>query len=165
MSRNITHIFIHCSAGFGDHAAMQRHWRSLGWRNEGYHRIVYTNGMIIKAVEFSRVTNGVANWNSRSIHICYQGGVNRQNVNQALDTRTLEQNAGLITCINEALDWCRTFMPASAVAKIKILGHRDISPDKNLNGRIDPWERIKECPSFEVADWLKSVKNQIRLTA
>lgn len=165
MSRNITHIFIHCSAGFGDHAAMQRHWRSVGWRNEGYHRIVYTNGMIIKAVDFSRVTNGVANWNSRSIHICYQGGVNRQNVNQVVDTRTPEQNAGMITCINEALDWCRTFMPASAVAKIKILGHRDISPDKNLNGRVDSWERIKECPSFEVADWLKSVKNQIRLTA
>lgn len=141
---------------------MQRHWRTLGWKSEGYHRIVYTTGQIIKAVDFSRVTNGVRNYNARSIHICYQGGVNRQNVRQALDTRTPEQNEGLIVCINEALAWCRTFMSPAAVAKIKILGHRDISPDKNLNGRIDPWERIKECPSFEVKDWINSVKTKIK---
>ena len=31
----------------------------------------------------------------------------------------------------------------------KIMGHRDISPDKNHNGVVDPWERIKECPCFD----------------
>ena len=29
------------------------------------------------------------------------------------------------------------------------MGHRDISPDLNHNGVVDPWERIKECPCFD----------------
>lgn len=32
----------------------------------------------------------------------------------------------------------------------KVVGHRDLSPDTNYNGIVDPWERIKECPCFEV---------------
>jgi N-acetylmuramoyl-L-alanine amidase len=31
-----------------------------------------------------------------------------------------------------------------------VVGHRDLSPDKNYNGIVDPWERTKECPCFEV---------------
>ena len=31
----------------------------------------------------------------------------------------------------------------------KIQGHRDFSPDKNHNGTIEPWEWIKDCPSFD----------------
>ena len=26
---------------------------------------------------------------------------------------------------------------------------RDLSPDRNHNGVVDPWERIKECPCFD----------------
>ena len=32
----------------------------------------------------------------------------------------------------------------------RVVGHRDLSPDKNYNGIVDPWERTKECPCFEV---------------
>jgi N-acetylmuramoyl-L-alanine amidase len=45
------------------------------------------------------------------------------------------------------------------VAKLKmkypqaeILGHRDISPDTNHNGIVDPWEYIKACPCFNVRE-------------
>lgn len=163
MARKIKYIFIHCTAGFGDHAAMQRHWRRMGWKEEGYHRIVYTDGQIIQSRPFSVVTNGVRGYNASSIHIAYQGGVDRANVNRAVDTRTPEQKEGIIVCINEAYAWCRNFMRPSDVAKIQVLGHRDISPDKNLNGKIDPWERIKECPSFDVADWLQEINQKINL--
>lgn len=30
-----------------------------------------------------------------------------------------------------------------------VVGHRDISPDLNHNGIVDPWERIKACPCFD----------------
>ena len=33
--------------------------------------------------------------------------------------------------------------------KGSIKGHRDTSPDKNHNGKIDKWEWVKECPSFD----------------
>lgn len=36
----------------------------------------------------------------------------------------------------------------------RILGHRDLSPDLNNDGKITPNEFIKACPSFDVATWL-----------
>ncbi|WP_218565127.1 MULTISPECIES: hypothetical protein [unclassified Pseudomonas] len=36
----------------------------------------------------------------------------------------------------------------------RILGHRDLSPDLNNDGKITPIEFIKACPSFDVATWL-----------
>jgi hypothetical protein len=35
-----------------------------------------------------------------------------------------------------------------------ICGHRDLSPDKNKNGFIEPFEWLKTCPGFNVNDWL-----------
>lgn len=40
---------------------------------------------------------------------------------------------------------------------VKIIGHRDLSPDLNGNGIIEPFEFMKACPSFEVSEWLKSI--------
>ena len=33
----------------------------------------------------------------------------------------------------------------------RVCGHRDLSPDLNGNGEIEPEEWIKQCPCFEVA--------------
>ena len=36
----------------------------------------------------------------------------------------------------------------------RVCGHRDLSPDLNGNGEIEPEEWIKACPCFEVkAEW------------
>ena len=42
-----------------------------------------------------------------------------------------------------------------------MVGHRDLSPDKNYNGIVDPWERTKECPCFEVKAEADVYKRQI----
>ena len=39
----------------------------------------------------------------------------------------------------------------------RILGHRDISTDRNRNGRVDPWERIKECPCFGAVEEFRDI--------
>ncbi|MGY6522007.1 MAG: N-acetylmuramoyl-L-alanine amidase [Mongoliitalea sp.] len=144
--RLIDNIFIHCTAGFGDLAAIRRWWRSLGWRVDGYHYFIYEDGTVVQLQPLSMVTNGVRNFNSSAIHIAYQGGVDRRNVNKAVDTRTEAQKASILTVIRQVLGELKHTQDISG---IKILGHRDISPDKNLNGIVDPWERIKECPSFD----------------
>ena len=36
----------------------------------------------------------------------------------------------------------------------RICGHRDLSPDINGDGTIEPNEWLKTCPGFTVADWL-----------
>jgi N-acetylmuramoyl-L-alanine amidase len=78
--------------------------------------------------------------------ICYIGGVDRANINKAKDTRTEAQKQALICEIENALLYLKQFQ---SIDEVEILGHRDISEDKNLNGKVDSWERIKECPSFD----------------
>ena len=92
------------------------------------------------------MTNGVKYYNSTSIHICYIGGVDKANLNKAKDSRTETQKEALICEIQNALLYLKAFQ---SIDNVQILGHRDISPDKNLNGKVDSWERIKECPSFD----------------
>ena len=32
----------------------------------------------------------------------------------------------------------------------KVVGHRDLSPDLNGNGEVEPMEWTKQCPCFDV---------------
>jgi len=43
------------------------------------------------------------------------------------------------------------------LGNIPIVGHRDLSPDKDGNGIITPDEWVKLCPSFDVASWLNEI--------
>lgn len=146
--RNITRIFIHCTAGYGNVESIKRFWKeTLKWKSVGYHRIIDLEGNTHTLAPFEEVTNGVKNYNSNSIHISYIGGISKQDNRTAQDTRTDKQKDAIICEIKNALEYLKS--KGQDVSKIKILGHRDISPDKNLNGRVDSWERIKECPSFD----------------
>lgn len=145
--RIIKHIVIHCSAGYGDRKSIEKFWKeTLGWKVPGYHFLIEQDGTVHKLAALESVTNGVKGFNTSSIHICYIGGVDPKNVKRAMDSRTDAQKAGLINCIRESLEWAKQHQ---GVRNVKILGHRDFSPDKNGNGVIEPWERIKECPSFD----------------
>ena len=62
------------------------------------------------------------------------------------DTRTPEQKEALYKLVKQLIE----IYPIK-----KIIGHRDISPDANYNGIIEPHEWIKACPCFEVKDWMK----------
>jgi len=152
--RIIKRIFIHCSAGFGDVESIKRHWKSIGWKSVGYHRIIAEDGEVFQLAPYEQVTNGVKGYNSTSIHICYIGGVDRANVKKAKDSRTEAQKEGLICEIENALLYLKQFQ---SISDVQILGHRDISEDKNLNGKVDSWERIKECPSYDAIPEYKHV--------
>lgn len=156
--RFIKYIVIHCSAGYGSWEAIQKYWRSLGWKEDGYHFYILTDGTIIEGVPLAKISNGVGGYNTPSVHISYQGGVAKDNYHKAVDTRTLEQKEAILECIDRAFKFFKQYQDISG---IKILGHRDFSPDKNLNGMIDSNERIKECPSFDAIPeylWLRGNK-------
>jgi N-acetylmuramoyl-L-alanine amidase len=145
--RQIDGIVIHCSAGYGDINSQRAHWKSLGWKSAGYHTEVDLQGDLIEVTPFMLIANGVAGHNSTKIHICYTGGVQKNNVNKAKDSRTKEQKAGLITAINQALTWIDA--TGGDVSKITIKGHRDYSKDLDGDGKIEEHEWIKVCPSFD----------------
>lgn len=150
--RKITKIVIHCSAGHADLEGVKAFWHrpksqnGLGWKIGGYHRWVDYDGSITKVHPLSIVTNGVFGFNQNTVHISYRGGVEKSNVHKAKDTRTEVQKAGIKNAIFEVLEELKKYQD---VSDIEIWGHRDFSPDQNGNGVIEPWERIKECPSFD----------------
>lgn len=157
----IKSIVIHCSAGYGDVEAIKNFWKyTLGWKSPGYHRIIDLDGKIHKLSDFENITNGVRGFNTSTLHICYIGGVDKNNYSQAKDTRIFEQKESIIECIYEALEWLES--KGRDVCEIEIKGHRDFSPDLNGNGVIDPWERIKECPSFDaIPEYLSTIDEYV----
>jgi N-acetylmuramoyl-L-alanine amidase len=166
---NVKFIVGHCSAGFGNITSLQRWWRTPrssggpGWKSKGYHAIVEEDGTIWYLFSNTAengyttdstkwrpdlITNGVQGFNSNSIHICYIGGVDRNNVRKAQDTRTHQQRRGFNELIKMIFIWLKD--NGNDLSDLMILGHRDFSKDKNANNIIEPWERIKECPSFDM---------------
>ena len=78
-------------------------------------------------------------YNAHSIGICYEGGLDCHGI--AKDTRTEWQRHSLRVLV-------RALKMDYPVAKV--VGHRDLSPDVNGNGEVEPMEWTKECPCFKV---------------
>lgn len=148
LAKNVKYIVVHCTAGFGDVESIQRYWREhLGWKSPGYHRIIDLEEKVHVLADYLEITNGVKGFNHEAINLAYTGGVDPLNITQAKDTRTKFQRVELLNEIINAKKWIHE--NGGNVYEVLILGHRDFSRDLNANNIIEPWERIKECPSFE----------------
>jgi N-acetylmuramoyl-L-alanine amidase len=101
----------------------------------GYHQVIRVDGQIEDGRHFMEVGAHCAGHNTVGIGICLIG----------TDQFTEAQWQSLASAVKNI---------QNAFRFIKILGHRDTSPDKNHNGVIEPREWTKTCPGFSVADWL-----------
>lgn len=132
-------IAIHCSAtanqNFGA-ADIDKWHRKNGWACIGYHYVIRRDGTVEEGREESVIGAHVADWNAVSLGICMVGGVSADDRTKAQNNFTKEQFASL----KELLVDLKTRYP-----KAKIQGHRDFP------------KVAKACPSFDVAEWLKSV--------
>lgn len=171
-AKDVKYIVHHCSAGFASAMQIMDYFTrpigkgGRGWKTGGYHRIIERNGAIFEAYPFEKIVNGVKGFNSISINICYVGGVNyhksRKGIYVAEDTRTPEQKRSQAECVEEAIEWLANH-GKNIKKELMVLGHRDFSKDQNKNGIIEPWERIKECPSHDTIQdfYLYSATNSI----
>jgi N-acetylmuramoyl-L-alanine amidase len=138
--REIKYIVVHCTATIprATITNIQAGWRAKGWKFPGYHYIIRYDGGITQLLAESQIANGVKGHNAHSIHISYIGGVDAKG--KAKDTRSdLQKRTLRITLA----DIKRRY------PKAEIVGHRDLSPDMDGNGIIEPFEWVKECPSFD----------------
>lgn len=144
IARPIYGIVVHCSAtpeGRDVTAATIRSWHlAKGWADIGYHFVIRLDGSIETGRPLAKAGAHVEGHNARTIGICYVGGTDA--AGSSKDTRTPEQRKALIALL-------RTLRARFPRATIK--GHRDYSPDLNGNGRVDSFEWIKACPSFDAA--------------
>lgn len=144
--RDVDLIVIHCSASketvnYTFEQCKQDH-RARGFHTCGYHRFIARDGTIYVGRDFDAIGAHVAGHNARSIGICYEGGLDKHG--NAADTRTEAQKEALIRCITEAVLYGEGSIT-------RICGHRDLSPDKNGNGVVEPDEYVKMCPSFSAS--------------
>lgn len=140
--RNITHIVVHCAATIEgrNHSVQElaRWHRDRGFATIGYHYVVLLDGSVSIGRPEAQVGAHVQGHNARSIGVCYIGGLGLDA--QPKDTRTPAQKAALV----ELLRSLKARYPQAV-----ILGHRDLSPDLNKDGKITPNEWVKACPSFD----------------
>ena len=155
--RDIRNLFVHCTAGWPEETndELFKGFSAQGWKSPGYHVTVDPDGTAWVLQHPDLIANGVKDYNLHSLHISYKGGIAKSGkpTNKVklvpVDNRTPEQKATLITVLTH---W-RVQYPKSIIK-----GHRDISPDKNRNGVVDAWERIKECPCFDAIPEYASIK-------
>lgn len=102
----------------------------------GYHFVLYTNGGHATGRNLEEVGAHITGHNANSIGICMIG----------TDAFTAAQWGTLKDLVTTLLKQ----YPAA-----RVCGHRDLSPDLNGDGTIEPNEWIKTCPGFNVADWIK----------
>lgn len=140
--REIKYIAVHCTAGSQRQTIsdLQAEFRRKGWKNPGYHYVVSTDGKITQLLDEDKVSNGVKGFNSVTVNVAYIGGIAD---GKATDNRTDAQKKSL----RQLLANLKKKYPEALIQ-----GHRDFSPDANGNGKVDAWERIKECPCFDAKE-------------
>lgn len=145
--REINLIVVRCSATRADRDFTENDLevchRHRGFNGAGYHFYIRKNGGIKNTRPLEKPGAHALGYNAHSIGICYEGGLDVRY--RPADTRTEWQKHSLRVLIRTLLmDYpgCR------------VCGHRDLSPDRNGDGRISPEEWVKECPCFEVTSKL-----------
>lgn len=150
MAHKLKFLIIHCTAtpeGRNVFPDEIRRWHTdpvekggRGWKQVGYSDMIMLNGVLVNLVPYNdddlvdpwEITNGATGTNHQSRHVVYVGGTDKQM--RTKDTRTAAQLATL-------KNYVRTMI--TKYPGIKVAGHNQFAK--------------KDCPSFDVPTWLKSI--------
>lgn len=142
-------IVVHCAATTPAMTHVDIEWirkvhmQQNGWSRVGYHKFIKRDGVVQDGCPLLEPGIHVAGHNSKSVAVCLAGGLNRQG--KIENNFTEEQFEALLNLLQEL----KQKWPAA-----HILGHRDLSPDKDGDGIIEAHEWLKGCPCFDVREWL-----------
>lgn len=138
--RKINEIIIHCTATPADRdvtvAQLRRyHTETLGWRDIGYHYVVYRDGSVATGRPLGMAGAHCRGHNRNSIGVAYVGGLTARG-GHAADTRTARQRTAMEALVNRLLER----FPGATVR-----GHCDFA--------------TKSCPCFDAtAEYAPLVK-------
>lgn len=109
----------------------------------GYHYVITADGAIQGGRPLNTPGAHTKGHNYSSWGICLIGGVDLHG--RPENNFTHEQ----MTSLRMLITSLKVLAPNA-----EALGHRDLSPDVNGDGMIEQWEWVKECPCFDVREWL-----------
>lgn len=146
----IDYIVVHCSATIDGHdigyAEIDAMHRDRGWAGCGYHIIIRLDGTIELGRPYNMAGAHAYGYNRKSWGICLVGG---------LDSSGRPHNTFTDTQMTSLLNVVRGM--ALRAPDAQILGHRDLSPDVDGDGVIEPHEWVKQCPCFDVKAWINGI--------
>ena len=138
--KDIKYIIIHCSATREDVAytveQMEADHKARGFRTIGYHYYVRRDGTVTQHRENYETGAHCKGYNSCSIGICYEGGLDRQG--KPANTLTDAQRRSMGTLIRAL----RKSYPAAT-----LVGHCDLNP-------------AKACPCFDVKEVFSDILSE-----
>jgi len=147
MNSPIKYLVVHTSATkpsqVVDEKTIDTWHKQRGFKGIGYHYVILRDGEIRKGRPDTTVGAHVAGKNTGSLGICLIGGLN-QETGKPEDNYTEPQYFSLRILLT---------ILALQHPKAEVLGHRDLSPDLNGDGKITSNEWVKECPCFTVKEW------------
>ncbi|MFP9138682.1 N-acetylmuramoyl-L-alanine amidase [Devosia sp. XGJD_8] len=119
--------------------------KAIGWSDIGYNELIRLDGRLEVGRGIEAVGAHVAGFNSIAYGISLVGGLDAQgrpaHTANPAQLATLEQRLRDVSAMYAGAGAC---------------GHRDLSPDRNGNGIIEPGEHLKACPCFDVIPWAAS---------
>lgn len=144
--KDIKYIVVHCSAtpaSLDIGASDIDEWhKNKGWSSIGYHLVIRRDGTVEHARPYNVAGAHVRGYNDKSWGICLVGG---------LDSKRKPENnftEAQLNNLRKVLNSLKVMAPET-----EILGHRDLSPDLNKDGKITKDEWLKDCPCFDVREW------------
>lgn len=139
---NIRYIVVHCSATRCNASypawLLESDHIKRGYKCAGYHYYIGRNGSIVPMRPLSIPGAHVRGYNYCSIGVCYEGGLAADGY--PCDTRTASQKRSLERLLRQL----KARYPLAMV-----VGHRDLSPDRNGDGKVSSYEWLKACPCFD----------------
>lgn len=137
----VDYLVVHCAAtppdmDIGATEIDRWHRTERHFAMIGYHKVIRRNGKIESGRPLDAPGAHAVGFNERSLAVCLVGGVNKETL-EAENNFTPEQFESLANVLRA---WKQMYPDA------QIVGHRDL-PSKHA--------RLKACPSFDVAEWLK----------
>lgn len=149
MRRDTKYLVVHCSATKPDSDIgvdeIDDWHRRRGFDGCGYHAVIRRNGRVEFGRHFDDVGAHVKGKNYQSIGVCLVGGLDIHG--EPADNFEPSQKIALRHLIA---------VLARAYIGLEVLGHRDLSPDLDGDGVVSRDEWLKDCPCFDVRQWLKS---------
>ena len=111
----------------------------------GYHFVIDVDGTVETGRMIGETGAHVRGHNKNSVGICLVGGIAVNGKRFGRYTK-----AQWFALHELLLELAQCFPDAN------VYGHRDFSPDLNGDGKITQNEFMKDCPCFDVEEWLES---------
>jgi len=119
--------------------------KARGWDGIGYALVIRRDGRLGCGEDFKKAGAHAKGWNNKSIGIVLVGGVDEDG--KAENNFTEAQWAAA----KHVFEFMSLLYPGA-----DHVGHRDLSPDSDNDGRVQKFEFVKDCPCFSVQQWIEN---------